>query len=154
MAYPKELVNLDRYPLDRPGSQVYRDLVQRGGGKLQADGILCLDGFLSKTGSVVLMEEAQSIEGLAYLQESDHTVYFADPDMAVPESHPRRRKVKTRKRSVARHLISGNGSMNALYEWPALRALVAELLGLETLYLHAEAVSRKWWKFEDGVISG
>ena len=130
------LVNLKRYPIDRPGSPAYTALVESGRATLGADGILLLDRFLSSNGRTALEGEAERIEGQAFLHEDSHTVYFSDPDESKPPSHPLRRTVSTRKRAIARHLMDADSAMNALYEWPALRRLIGDLFGIETLYLH------------------
>lgn len=124
--------DLNCYPIDRPGSQAHEELVKSGWAKLQADGILLLDYFLSTNGIRVLQEEADLIEGQAYLGENLHAVYFSDPDESTSPSHPLRRTVSTRKRSIARHLMDERSTMNALCEWPAIRLFIGDMFGIET----------------------
>jgi hypothetical protein len=130
------LVDLDRYPIDWPGSWAYEALVEAGRARLEADGILPLNRFLSAQGLMALKEEAELIESQGYSRENTHTPYFTDPDFSKPPSHPLRRTASTRKRSIARHLLDAESAMNAHYEWPPIRRLIGDLFGIETLYPH------------------
>lgn len=132
------MINTDAYPVHEPESDAYRALIEQGRQALDRDGILCLEEFLTAAAVTELRDEIVPLENKGYLQEQSHTVYFSPVDETQPDGHPLRVTVNTRKRSIARHLLSPTGPCNTLFQQPELRRLVADLLGKEVLYLHED----------------
>lgn len=132
------MINTAAYPVDDPSSDAYLAFIASGREALARDGILCLEQFLTPEAVTELRDEVVPLQDRGYLQEQSHTVYFSPVDDALPEGHPRRATVNTRKRSIARHLLSPTGPGNTLFQQPELRRVVADLLGKEVLYLHED----------------
>ena len=63
MARLSDLVDLGRYPIDRPGSKAYERLIADLQRELEADGCAVLPGFTHPEGTARLVAEAEAVAG-------------------------------------------------------------------------------------------
>ncbi|MEP6885929.1 MAG: hypothetical protein ABJC66_14380 [Gammaproteobacteria bacterium] len=135
------LVNLTRYPIVDLDSPAGRELISRCRIDIGDSGALVLSAFLTPSATAQLAAEARGLEGVEHRYQTDHTVYFEPPDEGLPESHPRRRRVRTDKSSVPYDLIPHSALLRRLYEWGPLLAFVAAVLGETNLYRHGDPMA-------------
>ncbi len=135
---PEDLVDLARYPLHEPESAAYRELLRAGRARLAGEGALALPGFVTAAAVAVLLREAEALLPQAYYCAQDHNPYLIanDPDLAP--DHPRNRAQRSDKGCLADDLIPRDAGLRALYDWPALRAFIAALLGVPALHPYAD----------------
>ena len=89
-AHIAAIIDLERYPIDRPRSPAFDALVTRCLDELSQDGCCVLEGFI-RPGSVARMvREATSLAPLAHRSTERHTPYFTPDKPGLPVSHPRR----------------------------------------------------------------
>ena len=132
------MVDLTRYPLDAPESPAYGELIRDGQARLGGDGALALPGFVTATAVAAMEAEAEALLPRAYYCAQDHNPYLIADDPELPPDHPRNRAQVSDKGCLADDLIPRGSALRALYDWPALRAFIAALLGLPALYPYAD----------------
>lgn len=128
------ILDLDRYPLDRPGSDAYALLVRRCKEDLRRDGMFNLDGLLRPdvTRDVVatLMPKFET-EGFEHART--HNIYFTDRIDGLPDDHPAHRKVTTSNQTLCADQAQDT-ALEQVYDWPALQAFLASVMALPDLY--------------------
>lgn len=135
------LVNLTQYPIGKLDHPAARSLVARCRTDLDDSGALVLADFVTPTATALLAAEARGLEGAVHQYHVDHTVYFEPSDDTAPESHPRRRLVRTDKGSVPYDLIPAAALLRRLYEWDPLLDFVAAVLDEPHLYRHGDPMA-------------
>ncbi len=135
---PEDLIDLARYPLHQPEGAAYRALVRAGRLRLGEDGALALPGFVTRGAAAVLVREAEALLPQAYYCTQDHNPYLVADDPALPAAHPRNRAQASDKGCLAHDRIAADSALRALYDWPPLRAFIAAVLGVDTLYPYAD----------------
>jgi hypothetical protein len=142
MKSPRDLIDLDRYPIDdlaSPRGNAMVETIRRS----MAEHVLCaLPGFLRPEAIARMVAEAEALEPLAYPGPTEASPYFFNygtADLAaLPSDHPRRRKTLRRMRQIAYDLIPPSTSIWRLYNWDALTAFLAAAIGVERLYRSAD----------------
>lgn len=132
------LVDLDRYPLDRPGSVGLGTVVADQRRSLAGRGVSVLPGFVTPAGVDRLVGEADRLAPLAHLSDVTGTPYLEAPADGFPDGHPRRTLVHTRLRVVAYDLIPPESTLRGLYECPEVLDFVAEVLDRRPLFRYAD----------------
>jgi hypothetical protein len=135
------LISLLEYPivsLDTPAS---RALIERCRTSFHQFGALVLPRFVTPAASTLLAAEARALDGAVHRYHVDHTVYFEPSDETLPETHPRRRLVRTDKGSVPYDLIPPTALLRRFYEWDPMLTFVAAVLDEPHLYRHADPMA-------------
>jgi alkylated DNA repair dioxygenase AlkB len=131
------LIDLARYPIDDPASARYREVVAEGRRALTSNGALALEGFISAAGLERLQAEAAALVAGSQYSAKEECAYGLQPDADVPEDHPYRIKRSSQRHCAAHHKMTGT-ALDALYRWPPVRRLVADLMAKPKLYLHED----------------
>ena len=135
------LVNVAQYPMEELDTSAGRALIARCRNSLDESGSLVLPNFVTPAATALLAAEARGLDGAVHQYHVDHTVYFEPRDESVPESHPRRRLVRTDKGSIPYDLIPSSALLRRLYEWDPLLAFVAAVLDEAHLYRHGDPMA-------------
>jgi len=158
---PRELVDLERYPLDALDGAAGRALIADCRRQFARDGACNLPGFLSAAGVAALAGEAAALMPQAYFKSARRNAYFTPDDPALPQDHPRRIFFHTQIGQVAWDQIGAASEIARLYRWPALTAFLQQALDLTALYPMADAFQavnytyfrdgdHQAWHFDDG----
>ena len=131
------LVDLERYPIDDPDSARYRAVVARGRRELAANGALALEGFITAAGLERLQAEAAGLVARSQFSAKQESPYGLTAAADVPRDHPYRIKGTSRRHCAAHHKMPGT-ALDALYRWPPVRRLVADLVAKPELFLHED----------------
>ena len=128
----KTFVNLPLYPLDRPESTPYRDLVQGLRQDLAKTGLIIIPDFLTAEGIDKFNAEIEARLPRAFYSEHAPGAYFDDFPGELP-----RENLNSKTHCLGRDLLLGT-EMDALYLWPAMRHFVAAITGHDRVYLHED----------------
>jgi hypothetical protein len=136
------LLDLDRYPLDQPGSVSYEALVERCRSDLEREGMFNLEELVrSPAIRAAAAELAPLATSSSYTHARTHNVYFLPRVEGVEDSHPALRKFQTINHTLCddqlRHTF-----VHQLYEWPPLAEFIARVLDLPRLYLMDDPLAR------------
>jgi hypothetical protein len=130
----RDIVDLDRYPLDRPGSGAWRDLVARMQGELADAGMFDLPGFLRPEAINRTLDTLGALwPSQSFEHRRRHNIYFRPEVEGLERGHPALAEVET-----ASHTLTGDqieGDLRALYEWEPFAAFLAAAMGKERLFV-------------------
>lgn len=137
-----EILNLDRYPLDREGSREWQDLVDRSVADLQATGMFNLEDFvLPGVAEKAAQEIAPLMASSSYAHKRLHNIYFLPEIAGLDTDHPALRKVETINHTVCADQIP-NSLVLAIYEYPPFARFLAVTMGKQALYTMQDPLAR------------
>ncbi|MEQ8444128.1 MAG: hypothetical protein RIM72_08680 [Alphaproteobacteria bacterium] len=133
--------DLSRYPIDRPGTAAYRDLVAHCRAELADDGCCHLPAFLS-TGAVSrIAAEADRLQDRAHRTHQTHNPYFSEAKPDLGADHPVNRFQDRTNGFVCTDLIAPDCDLWALYDWPVLTAFLSDAFDIDPLYRYADPLA-------------
>ena len=136
-AHPAEaIVDLDRYPIDRPGPR--RELAGAHAATFALTGVAELPGFVHHRAVERITAESDDVVGDGHHSEVTNTVYLGMPEDGFDPDDPRTRVVRSSLRAVAADCIPPSHALRQLYEWPALRDFIRMVLGVDELHPYAD----------------
>jgi alkylated DNA repair dioxygenase AlkB len=135
-----DVVNLDRYPIDRLGSPEGQVLIEECRRELAESGVCHLEGFITPAAVAAMIELAGHLQDKAWISDRTHTIYFEPADDTVAAAHPRAHQVRSAKHGIAYDHIPADAPMRRLYESDALTVFIAAVLGKPVLYRSADSL--------------
>jgi hypothetical protein len=135
---PAQLVDLERYPLQRPESDAYRRVVAAARHELQARGAAEIEGFVSPAGVATLVRDADALAGRAHASGGQGTAYLEFPDFSLPPDHPRLHFADYAVRAVAYDVTPLDSPLRLLYEWDPMKDLIETVLDRGPIYRYAD----------------
>ncbi len=136
-----DTIDLERYPIDRPGTAAFDRLLADCAADLAASGACVLEGFMKPERLPAVVAEIEPNLGNAFYKTKRHSPYLIKDDDAYPPDHPRNRKQTTSSATLAYDWIPGDSVLNRLYTWPVFQDFRARLLGFDRLYPYADALT-------------
>ncbi len=112
--------------------------VEHGRAQMRATGACELPGFVRSDALPAFVDDACRLAPLAHRSGGLGTVYLGFPDETFPEDHPRQWLGNYGVGAVAYDLFPVESPIRWLFEWDELRAFVAAILGLDTIYPYAD----------------
>jgi hypothetical protein len=161
------LVDLDRYPIDRPGDTGYAEVVRDGREQLATTGAAILRGFVRPEGVDRALAGTRELIAHAHRSEiANGSPYLELPEDHWPDGHPRRAGGPTSLAATAYDRFPPADPVRVLYESELVTDLVAAILDVSRLYHYddslgalnlavMEAGDQLWWHFDqtDFVVS-
>jgi hypothetical protein len=135
---PAQLVDLERYPLQRPESDAYRRVVAAARQELRARGAAEIEGFVSPAGVAALVRDADALAGRAHASGGQGTAYLEFPDFSLPPDHPRLHFADYAVRAVAYDITPLDSPLRLLYEWDPMKDLIEAVLDRGPIYRYAD----------------
>jgi hypothetical protein len=137
-----DILDLDRYPLDRPGSPEWLALVARCKADLARDGMYNMPALLRPAAITRAMTEIMPImERLSFLHKRVHNIYFRKEVPGLAPDHPALNMVET-----INHTICGDQLeqtvIDWIYSWPQMAVFLAATLDKATLFTMADPLAR------------
>lgn len=137
-----QLVDLETYPIDQPGSPAYAALVAECRARLAVDGMFDLPGFMRPE----MVRKAATDVGPAMASESfrharSHNIYFRDSVEGLAPDHPALTKVETVNHTLCADQLPGNPVI-ALYEWQPFVSFLAATMGKDELHCMQDPMAR------------
>lgn len=166
MVDPRDLIDIERYPIDAAASPERKALVERCQRDLDDGAICALDGFVRPDVVAHMAEEAGALAANAYPNRNMRTAYGWMYNRDFPEGHPRSAMFLNSTLQVMTHQFPGTTLIERLYHWDVLTEFVRDALGFGSLYRCAcphlslmlssmEKGGQFGWHFDtnDGVVS-
>lgn len=130
----REILDLNRYPLDTPGSPEYRALVDRCKSEMQANGLFDLPGFMRQSAiDATLSHCLPKFETEAFRHERMHNIYFKKTIPDVPLDHAAYTQFSTSNLTLCGDQVTQT-PVTKLYEWPPFARFLADIMGRDALY--------------------
>jgi hypothetical protein len=138
----RDILDLDRYPLDKPGSPQWQELVRRCRADLASDGMYNLEGLVRPAAlSRALAEIKPVMDTLSFVHKRSHNIYFKKEVPGLAPDHPALRRVDT-----INHTVCGDQIPQSvptwIYEWPQFAVFLAATLDKETLFTMRDPLAR------------
>ncbi|XDA97418.1 2OG-Fe(II) oxygenase [Sulfitobacter sp. LCG007] len=138
----RDILDLERYPLDQPGTKAWFDLVEGCRADLAREGMFNLEGFVRPDALVRAMDEVGPVmRTLAFVHRRMHNVYFRDTVEGLAPDHPALQKVSTVNHTVCADQIAD--SVPAwIYEWPQFAVFLSAAMAKPTLFTMRDPLAR------------
>lgn len=137
-----DILDLAKYPLDRPGGPDWRRLVDQCRAKLGRNGLVNLPDFVRREALPGAVDTLTSLlDRGAYVHIREHNIYFKDRVEDLPDSHPALTRSRTSNRKICADQMAGT-SMIRLYEWPPFARFLAAVMDLPRLWTMDDPLAR------------
>jgi hypothetical protein len=138
----RDILDLDRFPLDRPGSPEWQALVDRCRTDLTNAGMFNLEGFVRPAAiERALCEIRPVMETLSFTHRRSHNIYFNKEIPGLPADHPALHRVETVNHTVSSDQIPESVPL-WIYEWPQFAVFLAATMKKEMLFTMRDALAR------------
>jgi len=138
----QDILDLDRYPLDRPDSAGTRALADRCRADLAANGMFNLDGLLRPGAIATAVAEVKPLlDSASFTHRRRHNIYFRPDLPGLAPDHPALRLCETVNHTICADQIPATVLMR-LYEWPPFAAFLAAVMEKPGLYTMADPLAR------------
>ena len=134
------MIDLDRYSILEADAR--SAIVSRARASMAEEGSAVLPGFVRECGIAAMREEALALAPTAHRRERELVAYPEDVPDGMDSAHPVRRKSPYRMHVAATDQMNPLGPTLAIYEWPPLAGLVADMLELPELHVVADPMMR------------
>jgi hypothetical protein len=130
----RDILDLERYPLDKIGSPQWSALVTRCKADLARDGMFNLDNLMLPTAIENCLAEVKPvINTLSFTHTREHNIYFMKTIPGLPDDHPALAKTKTINHTVCADQIPDSIVLK-IYEWAPLIVFLGAVMEKEALY--------------------
>ncbi len=137
-----DLVDLARYPIDRPGSPEWHGVVAHCTAELAADGFVSLPGFLCPDALAAASAEIALLAPKALMRDEYSSVYArTDSEQDLPEDDPRRIPLRRTLGQVTRDQIPPDAVVHRLYVCPGFKAFIAACVGETRVFEYADPLA-------------
>jgi alkylated DNA repair dioxygenase AlkB len=138
----RDILDLDRFPLDKPGSAGWLDLVARCRADLAANGMFNLEGLVRPEAVRRAMDEIRPVmETLSFVHKRSHNIYFKKEVPGLSADHPALRHVDTINHTVCSDQIPQSVPM-WIYEWPQFAVFLAATMDKAALFTMRDPLAR------------
>ena len=138
----KDVIDLERYPLDLPGTSAWSSMVADCKAKLAEHGLFNLPGFLRDDVLTRAVDELKPILAKdAFDHSRRHNIYFETSVDGVNAAHPALREFETSNRTVCADQM-GKSVVIRLYEWKLFATFLAAVLDTSELFTMADPLAR------------
>jgi hypothetical protein len=136
------LLDLDCFPLDRPSSQDYANLVSRCRKDLATDGMFNLVGLIKpETAAAAAAEIKPIMEKEAFTHKREHNIYFKREIPGLAPDHPALKLCETVNHTLCADQLD-TGIVMQVYQFEPLAAFIADCMGKDQLHLMADPLAR------------
>ncbi|WP_164658583.1 hypothetical protein [Tropicibacter sp. Alg240-R139] len=123
-----DLVDLGRYPIDRPDSPAFERMIMDLRRELDTDGCAVLPGFVHGDGIVALVNEADGVAPQAHRSFGRTNAYFSQDDPKLRRTHPIRQFFDRSNAFVPADNFPAKGSLRRIYEYPGFMPFIRAAL--------------------------
>lgn len=131
---PARIVDLDRYPVDRPDEPACQTLIASCRRDMEDQAICALPGFVRPDVMAALQAEAEALAPRACRKDNLRTPYGWMCNAGFAPDHPRTALFRNRSGLVLGDEFSGDSLIKAFYRWDPLTEFLRRVLGCDTLY--------------------
>jgi len=137
----RNVIDLARYPIDRPGSPAYRDCLAAVRAELDDDGCAVLKGFVRAACIADLEAEAERTAPFAHRNYNRTNPYFTRDDESLPTEHPKRRFYDRSNAFVPADNFGADSILRAIYEAPFFAPFIQDALQEERFFRYGDPLA-------------
>lgn len=137
-----DIIDLTRYPLDRPDSAPWQAFVAECRAELAEQGMFDLAGFMRPAARAqALAELVPVIETAAFTHARRHNIYFRKEVEGLAPDHPALVMAETKSHTICGDQMTGS-VVERLYEWPPFAQFLAAVMDKPLLHTMADPLAR------------
>ncbi|MFW6024612.1 MAG: HalD/BesD family halogenase [Dichotomicrobium sp.] len=136
-----DIVDLDRYPIDRLEEEAGIALIRTCRAQLRDDGCVVLQGFVRQDALARLEAETARLGPHAHYNSTVTNIYNSDGDDTLPDDHPVNVFNRRTNGFVAGDMIPDGTLVRSLYENEAFKSFVAAAIEEPVLYEYADPLA-------------
>jgi len=136
----RQLINLERYPIDSDGSD-YQALLHSVQAQLAKDGCAVLPQFLSGYGIECASAEADSVSHCGHQSFNRTNPYFTQDDPDLPEGDPRRCFYERSNNFIAADNFTKRGALRTIHDFPRFDSFIKDCLQQERFFRYADPLA-------------
>ena len=138
----KDILDLGRYPLDKPGTPAWTALVEKCRTELAKEGMFNLEGLIKPEALTRAVVELQPVlDTLSFTHKRLHNIYFKKEIAGLSADHPALRMTQT-----INHTVCYDQIPNSIPAWnserPSFIVFLAATMQKETLFPMRDALAR------------
>ncbi len=138
----RDILDLDSYPLDQPGTPAWAALVKTCRAELARTGMFNLEGFLLPAATQrAVAEMTPVLETLSFTHKRKHNIYFRKEVPGLSPDHPALRLTETINHTVCADQIP-DSTVLWIYEWSQFITFLAAAMGKDALFPARDALAR------------
>ena len=138
----RNILDLDRYPIDRPGTPDWHALVDRCRADLAKDGMYNLPGFVTPEALKQAVDEIRPVmDTLSFTHKRRHNIYFRKDIPGLAPDHPALALCETINHTVCADQILQSVPV-WIYEWSHFITFLAATMEKEALYPARDSLAR------------
>ncbi len=138
----RDILDLDRFPLDKPGSPQWQALVDRCRTDLANAGMFNLDDFVRPAAIDRALREIKPVmDTLSFTHRRSHNIYFMKEIPGLSADHPALHLVETVNHTVCSDQIPESVPL-WIYEWPQFAVFLAATMNKEMLFAMRDPLAR------------
>lgn len=138
----RDILDLDRYPFDKPGTPAWTALVEKCRADLAKEGMFNLEGLVRpETLTRAVVELQLVLDTLSFTHKRLHNIYFKKEIAGLSADHPALRMTQTINHTICYDQIP-NSILAWIYEWPSFIVFLAAAMQKETLFPMRDALAR------------
>jgi len=131
----KDILELDRYPLDQEGSQAWRAMVAQAVDELDTHGMFNLEGFVRPQAVEKIVAHIKPVmDTQSYTHKRLHNIYFQPEIPGLEPHHPALRKVETINHTLCADQIP-HSTVLSIYQYPPFARFLAATMGKTQLHV-------------------
>ena len=138
----ENIIDLERFPINRLSDPEGIDLVERCKQDLYIDGMFNLDGFLLPQAIKMAISEVKpALDTSSFLHEREHNIYFKKSIPELDANHPALNQCLTSNHTICADQIK-DSVLIKLYEWPAFAEFLAAVMCRKQLFTMDDPLAR------------
>jgi alkylated DNA repair dioxygenase AlkB len=131
----RNILDLDRYPLDKEGSLEWNAMVAKAVAELDAQGMFNLEGFVRPDAVRELVAHIKPVmDTESYTHKRLHNIYFQPEIPGLEPEHPALRKVETINHTLCADQ-SADSMVLSIYQYPPFARFLAATVGKPQLHV-------------------
>ncbi len=136
-----EILDLDRYPLDKPDSAAWQAMVDNAKAGLARDGLFNLVGLMRPSALADVLDHVRGPLATASFNHSRwHNIYFKDTVEGLADDDPALTKVETANHTLCHDQLRGT-ALDLLYNWKPFMDFLAAVMDQPKLYVMDDTLS-------------
>tara|TARA_Y100000996_G_C22445847_1_gene611779 strand:- start:67 stop:912 length:846 start_codon:yes stop_codon:yes gene_type:complete len=142
MASIKEIINLEKYPINEINSAKYRELINYTRNQLNEDGCCLLSDFIKPDSIKRMKEEVDRNLGKIYFTNDKHNPYFTKEDATLDEKHPKRIFSLRQSGYLNSDDLEKDSDLNKFYDLEEMIKFASDSLEVFPLYKWADPLGK------------
>ncbi len=131
----EQIIDLDRYPIDKPDDPRYHELLEQGRRSLAEQALFTMPQFVRPENVVPMAEQLNQLVPQSVRYDRPRNAYdYATAESNWPENHPRRLMHPCAYNQILNYQIPNDALIREIYYWQPLTEFLRLLCGYETFH--------------------